>query len=496
MRKYSSVWASALCLAVLLGSCRQDSVDPDTLKMAEVDKAFEASLNFRADVEHEITTIGDDANQPRSIETLRAAIKLERTGNKIVGKLNEVGDDKTVQLFVQLRRSAQPNESYVATIQAKAKGEKQIELREKSASFQRLGTATALNSQQTDGWQIRLIVGGSLNVQAQKVDFSDVKQLVIASEQGNVDLSSYTGKVPYVSNWTNVQATLSNGKLSFSSPTGGAGNKSFVPLQLKPYGNILRVRVDNKHTSPITVSELKFKSNDVSSQGSLELGQTDFAWTPSATTQETRTSFNRTLATNAGFSAFLWVAPTTGNLSAPSTTLTLSFSSSNGITTSNISDLQIFSKNTRGNVPQAKSTPISIEVRRQLGVQPITRMAPNYLVGKGNATKSFATSLSASGNAQGVGDYYSLTEANQLSSAGSINIGGQNWHMATQDDYVGVFPYGLNGQDLFSLANAKVYEQTETVDLGAGSKTYKSLYYRADKNSPNTPFVCTPISGF
>lgn len=490
-------------ISLLLVGCKQQDEPQSTESQVPV---FHADLSLEMDIDREISIIDQNAALLEEGE-MRSLIGFERKANKVEAKFDSYGSENDkVQVTIELRHNSDRNAVYVAQTDAKVLAEKKIELRGKDLAFKRLGNDNQranLDTNQRTGWEMRLSIGGTLDMSAWKLRFEDTKELTIVPENGAVNLASYKGKIPFVSDWTSLEGSLgADNRLALTTPTktSTSGQTSYVATKLRPYGNFLRIQIYNEGRQNIIIKKIFFKSDDVVSQGALALSENDSNWSTTANRkmqQVESAELSRTLAKGGTpLVALLWVAPRQlgSNDIDTYTEIRVSFAEQNsrygGIT---YEKMLAYSRYGRGNLPRAKSTPLNVRLGSTIAVQPIVYMARNFLWGDPTLTSTtqdralrFASTYYVDKrdvSTGEVGSYYSPGEAKVLTEAGEknrLNLEGARWRVATRNDIAGVFPLFDNNNHWLSRQDGKLIEKEETIQLpeDPAPVTYKSLYFR------------------
>lgn len=510
MKNYFYLLSTCLCIGLGLVSCKKD--DAPIKGDEQTQESFRANLNFEVNVNNEFPLIDTD-DMELNRDELKALIKVDREGSKFVSRFNEFDKnaagkyDKTIPVLVELRLKNNPSMVWVAEATAQTISEKRLQIRQETIIFTHLERNTALIKNDKLPFQARLTIGGTLDRDQKRIDFSAPKPIVVQAVDDSVDLSAYTGKIPYTSDWVDVKVKKNQKTneldIEGQSRQNDQKEQEYIPFSLKPYGNFLRLSMKNTHSQTISVKKLRFVSNDVFARGYLGIGGNEHTWSYSsldARTSEVTISPARDLASNpdpyqdngAYLRAFLWVAPTTNNVSKPNTNILIDFTEKDDNVP--FDNMRIYQKWTRGNAPRAKSTPINIEIGKHVAIQPIYFMAPNYLKGDSRTLENlrFAVSNSAAiaGNTHpdAAGDYYSVADAYALTEAGlrnRIHIDGSRWYMPTEDDIKGVFPAYYNGSNTIYNASGQTIDNIEWINHhnNTGVQGYKSLYYRPSNAS-------------
>lgn len=505
MKNYFYLLSTCLCIGLGLVSCKKD--DAPIKGDEQTQESFRANLNFEVNVNDEFPLIdADDMELNR--DELKALIKVDREGSKFVSRFNEFGKnaegkyDKTIPVLVELRLKNNPSMVWVAEATAQTISEKRLQIRQETISFRHLEQPNSLLtsddisddiSNDELAFQARLTIGGTLDRDQKRIDFSAPKPIVVQAVDDSVDLSAYTGKIPYTSDWVDVKVKKNQKTneldIEGQSRQNAQKEQEYIPFSLKPYGNFLRLSMKNLHNRGIKVTKLQFASNDVVAQGYLLLGKEDYIWQAARVgilSAET-TVQQRSLPQGEHYlRAYLWVAPVSGEVREPNTTVLIDFKEE-GDNFTDFRNVRIYQKWTRGNAPRSKSTPMNIEINKNVALQPIYYMSPNFIKGHPNNNDlRFATTNSTvlSGNPapDAIPDYYNVAVVKTLTETGEhsgLSIAGQMWHMPTENEIKGVFPAYFGGKnELGDNAKGQIKSNDETIDLGAGSKQYKSYYFR------------------
>lgn len=478
MRK--NIMLRLMALVMLLVACsKEQTIEESRLSLEEDGKAFVADLSLGVGISTEIPIV--------EVDRLRG-IGVEREMGKFVAKFYE----GVVPFTIELRDKNNPSVVYVAqhnqNIEAEAKS---IELRASRLTFYRLGANAEERPmpQQAQTWQLRLTAGGTLNRESKQLKYQDNKPMMREEDLAGDLEGYYRGVLPFSSaEWTDVEFT----DKGFNAKRQG---DSYIPITLKPQGNFLRIKLQNKHSLRLKVRKVSFESNDVSSRGALLLGQDDLKWTALdesmqmvSKEEEQSNAYLVNLAKDAQATMYLWVAQVSDAPAEPYTKVMLDIEE-DAVGGLMMKDLLVYQKYERGNLPTGKSSPLSVSIAKEIAIQPIFYMAHNFLYGDANNTSSYRFATGNSSNTfvddGSMGNYYSVGEANTITQkVPNVTINGAKWYMPLHDDVAGVFPYYKDNTNLNGLlgGEGKVVTNMESLNLEKpweGNKTkYKSIYVR------------------